>query len=382
MEIGQDTFEESELEELRQLTIKHRRGQISDLDFEEQAAWLLRGRSFPILTNDPKSEVQTKQTNEPSKQKELAALTSCGERSRRARQSYIRKHKESKQESYVAKTIKTEKQQKAVTNTPPPLSSSINYSVSSSTNDRLINSSISNASISAVNKSLEYAAEEQKLKPVIYGLIATIILISSILTSIFYNKKKHEIVTINNLSSLLIAHDQNPNLPTLFGPVTVSECNALCRSKKATNCENSCRKLSFEMFPHRITISDDKPEILTEKLEKNCELAFYNGKKTSAEMKEPKISLFALDNLSLNELTEEFSKVSTQHEKIQKSPNDNKNLKNASTILCLRANEIISYIGAMVANGYKDHYAVAYYQLMQRAIANKNATRQIPKTTE
>ena len=61
MEIGQDTFEESELEELRQLTIKHRRGQISDLDFEEQAAWLLRGRSFPILTNDPKSEVQTKQ---------------------------------------------------------------------------------------------------------------------------------------------------------------------------------------------------------------------------------------------------------------------------------------------------------------------------------
>lgn len=368
METGQDTFEEQELEELKELTLKHRRGQISDLDFDEHAAWLLKGRSFPVLTSNPKNELSDENLVNPlenKKQKELSALTSCGERSKRARQSYIRKHKESKQESLVMKTFKSEsssKHKKSVTD-------------SGSIIEERISSSISNSHISAINQSLQEAEPQQNFKPIIYSLCATIVVISTILIMLLTSKKNTQVVSIDQLTKLLTAHDQNPAMPTLFGPVTVSQCNTLCTARNGENCENACRKLSFEMFPHRISLSDNSPEILANKLEKSCLMTFKNEKKSSNDnIQAPELNFNALENFSLSELTSEYSNISAQHKKLQKGPKDNKDLEVASVSLCLRANEIISYVGSIVANSYRDHYAVAYYQLIQRAFANKNAT--------
>ena len=353
------SFTEIEFGQLKNLTILHRRNEISDSQYEEEVAWILKGRDFPILTQCPENEKikkhYTESLNRIKEEKDIDTLTTCNERSKRNRKSFIRKQKKSRDESITLKTLAKELEE----DTRENQSSYLNHPTvgSSANNNPALSESISTSLISEIISSKQ--TRNSLFSKFNIAMFSTVFLLLS-MAFVNFGWTKDKILDSDISEKILKISTKNKSIESFFGPSAVESCNTRCIEKKgnksSSRCASICRKLSFITYPRRLSLFNNSPKNLASRITKSCQ--DFNVKTATNNSNNDTVNLFTSNNLGIKDLISNYDQsLSSESEK-----------KYSKQELCLGSNRILATIAEKVASNYNDHYAQSYYRKLKESL--------------
>jgi hypothetical protein len=386
---NEQDFSEEEQEKLRELTLKHRRGEIEDVDFELESKDILGGREFPILTSAPQhpSEALMQHIDDDLSFDipDLKDLTTCGKRSVRQRRTLIRKQRAQKKESYVAKAIAEEDAKYKGVEEPPRQVTS---------DSLIIEDNLSVTSLSALQESEAlFKSKGSVFLNFTLGIFGILGVCSLTLLIAFSQPVERFILNLsggNSLSASWASIDNSPKntlIRPLFGPIAVENCTNSCETRGGNHlsyCLKACKDLSLGSFARRITIGAESPAEFAEQVAQRCLMETVERKSSEPEAwKDEFTSANSLINHPPLETDKRnFANVRLLYENLLESHSkltipQNANFQEIdatqtmSRTLCIKTNQTLAKLGGIITANQSDSYSMGFYSRVEKHLLSK-----------